>query len=494
MATTMEGNSMIVCKDETEMVSLVDSREDDEDPTTECVAQHCSMKPTLTDDEVDNNSPSCKRKNIISSTPPLPPCSASIFRAMMVLGIYFLLVAMIIVAIFLFFSFRSSSQHSLYSQPPPAFLNNDGDADDSSSLVVSQTHNNQHGLSMDATLRPVSSITAKTQIEHYRAGTGLILNIHLTHHAGTTMCRVLGHAVDTNSSLTAPGISCLEASSDQTTSIAPHDLADDWPLLRPWRGRQPWSYHETEHRIVQIRKYFHFVSWESYIEAPKKTPLSATNYEHPNLVSIYVPRDPLSRLLAGDAWTAQNFPDILQLQDDYNDDPTNSTSASTMDSWWQYARSTRNVDNFALRILAGHGCCNGSSTERSHLDHVKTQLLDRFTFVLDIACLDAGMDAVATLLGFTPNFRQRKSYSGDESNNPQQQQRKRNSNNDDDDDSQRKHRHRRHLAQNHYHAPPSERIPAGVYEYLVAKNKLSIELHEYAVNRSLVKCSEAWDA
>ena len=41
----------------------------------------------------------------------------------------------------------------------------------------------------------------------------------------------------------------------------------------------------------------------------------------------------------------------------------------------------------------------------------------------------------------------------------------------------------------HVHPPARERIGHDdVYEYLLEKNKLEIELYEYALERSLVKC------
>eukprot|EP00978_Attheya_sp_CCMP212_P026817 scaffold88901_cov66-Attheya_sp.AAC.2 len=49
--------------------------------------------------------------------------------------------------------------------------------------------------------------TAKLQIENYRRATGLMLNVHITHHGGTTFCGAIGHAKDTNSKISSA--SCM---------------------------------------------------------------------------------------------------------------------------------------------------------------------------------------------------------------------------------------------------------------------------------------------
>lgn len=440
---------------EMEMVSLVNNQEDDAE-----YGEFMNDKTTGDDDETEahhaRRSKRHEKHNVTS--PSSRPSSLSTATAPKRNYFWVVLIGMGLLLLLreVFPSLVSSSSSSSQSS---SVVSDDKQDDNSSSSYIWM-----HAVRGNTKkLYKVSRIAA-TQIEHYRNGTGLILNIHITHHAGTTMCRVIGRAPDTDG---APAISCIMVAEDRRNNIT--DLES---LSKPWRGRQPWTYNETAMRIAQLRKYFHFVSWESVADGgPKKVPLASTNYEDPNLVSIYVTRDPLSRLLAGDAWAHYHFPTIR------HGDPHN---ASLLPAWWEYAKGKRNVDNFALAVLAGNKCCNGSSTDPSHLEFAKTNVVDRFTFVLDIACLDDGMKAVADLLGFTPNFRRRKSPKDPTGEKEEKNDKGGTSNNGT---------RARHLAQNHFHAPPSERIPPGVYEYLVDKNRLSIELHEYAVSRSLVNCT-----
>jgi len=42
------------------------------------------------------------------------------------------------------------------------------------------------------------------QLENYRRGTALMLNVHVTHHGGTTFCDVMGRALHK----TAPNFAC----------------------------------------------------------------------------------------------------------------------------------------------------------------------------------------------------------------------------------------------------------------------------------------------
>lgn len=158
-------------------------------------------------------------------------------------------------------------------------------------------------------------------------------------------------------------------------------------------------------------------------------------------MSVYVSRDPISRLLAGDGWTLDRFPDVIR-------------GTGKESTWWEYAKGKRNVDNYALAVLAGDGCCNGNETDPAHLDTAK-KVLDRFTFILDIECLGESLQALAGILdiGLPPPSASERFHTA--------------------------------------HMAAKDRIPyPEVYDYLVEKNRLSIELHEYAKSRSLVDCSK----
>ena len=158
-------------------------------------------------------------------------------------------------------------------------------------------------------------------------------------------------------------------------------------------------------------------------------------------------REPMSQLLAGDGNVAKKYPFV-------------STGKGTKTQWMEFARD-RQTDNFALRVLGGQGCCDGNNTDPVYLENAK-ELLSRFTYVVDLACLNEGLQEMFDQLGFDvtivdPNAKNE--------------------------------------VKRHHHAPPSERIPyPEVYDYLLEKNKLSSELYEWSKSISLVDCAALSDA
>ncbi len=268
---------------------------------------------------------------------------------------------------------------------------------------------------------------AARQIQRYRQGTGLILNLHITHHGGTTVCHAIGHSPDASG--TAPSRAC--------NNPKPQDNITDFP------SHKPWTKDNTAHNIEIVRKHFHMVGWEfgfkHHIPRPN---LNVTDWENPNLLSIIVMRDPMSRLLASSGFLKHNYPDIRR-------------GNATRKVWWKYANDSWFTNNYELRVLAGHGCCNGAQTDPQHLENAKT-LVERFSIVLDIQCLTEGLDALSNLLNITlakPNPRK--------ANKP------------------------------HQHAPTRERVGYDdVYEFLMEKNRLDIELYEWSKSFALIDCSK----
>lgn len=148
-------------------------------------------------------------------------------------------------------------------------------------------------------------------------------------------------------------------------------------------------------------------------------------------------KDPISRLLARDAWRNRYFPGLLT--------DNNKTI------WWDFAAMDRITNNYALRVFAGGGCCDGSTTQRRHLETAKS-VLSRFTFILDIECLNEGMMELAKILEIPIN--------------------------------------KAIFKKAQKHGPSRDRIPfEDVYDFLAQKNKLDIELYEWAKELSLVNCS-----
>jgi hypothetical protein len=207
---------------------------------------------------------------------------------------------------------------------------------------------------------------------------------------------------------------------------------------------------------------FALLSWEfgaapEYSDPKGRPPLSGADWENPNLVSIFVAREPISRLMAIDGWVRKNHPNIL-------------ANMASRKEWMDYATTPHNnTNNFALGILAGADCCQGNATEVRHLVTAK-QVLNRITFVLDIECLQAGLDEVAHLLGFegtlTMERRLHETQSAVKS---------------------------RDLKLHRRWPHPKERIPPKIYDFLVERNRLDIELYEWSKEISLVRCADIDD-
>jgi len=292
------------------------------------------------------------------------------------------------------------------------------------------TIHDNHGVSYSV------SEKTQTQLAHYRAGTGLILHLHITHHGGTTFCHQLGQAPYTDG---APPFAC-RADSDNAQSL----LALNWTTEEAFGFpiQNPWHYQDTARNIARVRQNFHFLSWEYWLQPPSDPPLRETNWEDSNLLSIVIMRDPISRLLAGDGWVAQEHRNVYR-------------NNATEEEWWAFANtSAGHTDNFALRILAGKPCCRGKYTDPVFLEYAKA-LVSRFSIVLDQECLDHGINAVANLLGIQLGPKRRR---------------------------------KRELQ--YVHPPNSERIPyKSVYDFLLERNRLDIKLYEWSKNISLVNCA-----
>ncbi|CAB9512030.1 expressed unknown protein [Seminavis robusta] len=170
-----------------------------------------------------------------------------------------------------------------------------------------------------------------------------------------------------------------------------------------------------------------------------------TNWDHPNLVSFIVMREPISRSLAGDGKMMRKYPTIW--------DKAGVAKNGTLEDFWQFAQEPVHNNNYALRILSDSTCCNGSNTDVSYLEEAK-EFVSRFTFVIDIACLGDSLQKLADVLGIelTQNTKSADSH--------------------------------------HQHKTLEERIPyPKVLNYLKEKNKRDIELYEWSKTRSILECS-----
>jgi hypothetical protein len=296
----------------------------------------------------------------------------------------------------------------------------------------------QHGghtiiLSLSQNRSIALNLTAQQagRAERYKSGKALMLFLHLTHHGGTFFCGVFSKA----RGLRSPNFACRI---DRNVEELDSNLTADPRFFY----RVPWHANETQVMIDVIRPHYEMISFEFGFVKPT-FPIQETDWDNPNLLSIFISRHPLDRMLAGDGYVNTHF-NIR--------DPN-----ATLDDWWAYANTTHgDTDNFMLRVLSDPArCCQGADTPRERLDEA-IELLGRFTFVLDLRCLDEGMEALAGILGV------------------------------DLGDSLKTHSR---LA--HPHPEISSRFPhREVYGFLLERNKLDIELYEWTQQRALVNCED----
>lgn len=254
------------------------------------------------------------------------------------------------------------------------------------------------------------------QVQNYIDGTALMLNIHITHHAGTVFCikmRLVG---------LAPEFACMGG------KLWPSNETKHLPI--------PWKYNDTEFMVKRIRPHFHMISWEFMYWANLQ---NTTNWEYEDLLSVIIMRDPIDRFMAGGKCST-----IGEI-----DDPTNETQHL----WWEYANEEC-ADNYALRVLApDNGCCNGANTSEHYVEGAKN-LLRRFTFILDQACLNESIEALAHKLNISVDL------SGDS-------------------------------GYHRVHKPARERLANDtLYEYLQHRFRRDIELYEWAKSKSILDCSQ----
>lgn len=205
------------------------------------------------------------------------------------------------------------------------------------------------------------------QIDNYKVGTGLSLNLHVTHHAGTFLCTDFARPNGPT-----PDFACMSG--------------DNWPTDEV-SNAYPWDRSEFERNVGLIRRHFHFISWEFGHQRWLRTELDqCCNWEDERIVSMLVMRHPLDRLLAYDGYASKKY---------------GSPESRTPEQWWSHANDPKHSNNFALRVLSrSRECCQGKDTDRKHLDIAKA-LLDRMTFVMDMQCLNDNLEEAARLLNMT---------------------------------------------------------------------------------------------
>lgn len=299
-----------------------------------------------------------------------------------------------------------------------------------------------------------------------------MLSFHAVHHGGTSFCDRIGrHGIHGDP---APSFACM-GDNDHLVPQPPELCEEEFdPFCYTYEvmsaEEKPWWRNQTGFFIERIRPYFHMISWEfggvELILEYNHRSIQETHWENDRLMSVAVTRDPISRMMAGDSTINIKYAGITE-------------DALGRKEWWDFAvyDDMPHTDNFFLRMMNGKMAPERTEHQKEQLtNHIAEgidrsteemmdlfptgiteidfeeakAMLDRFTIVLDISCLDAGIDALAQLLGLeVPPVTKI------------------------------------------YHPKPSNRERIGhddVYEYLLEKNKWDIALYEYSKTISLIQC------
>ena len=297
--------------------------------------------------------------------------------------------------------------------------------------------------------------------------TALIVNLHLgIMHSSTEyrddviyddivndedyICKTIGRSYYVNQQ--APRFHCrIDIHQDQLHVVS----GPNFPPKSPWRA------DETSDNIQAVRKFWHLIDWYNYdadvmenavdgaatsdagqaVVDSEPRLLADTNWQDPNLISILVMVDPMTRLLE-DSWAffERTFPteDVPYIIKDH------SVGSKP---WLTFVQES--PQNYVVQQL-GQRHSDPIRIKPKVLVAQAKDLLKRFTFVLDSACLEQGVQQVADILEITV----------------------------DDPLPDR----------NNATWTPSKSMPADVYRRLMQLNQLDIELYQWSKTISLVQC------
>lgn len=199
----------------------------------------------------------------------------------------------------------------------------------------------------------------RTQLANYRNGHGIVINLHLTHHAGTTFCAL---AMENGP---CPPIACNPLSNESSLyKYGDHNFST-------------WNWNEPP---------YHMIGWEFGAYVPSLN-FNAIHWEHDHIISIFIAREPLSRLLK----PGPMFYESIGRPELSNQD---STATWNRTLWLQYLDYWK-VNNFVLTVLT-----QDSAEKKLNGLVAAKELLNRFTFILDAECLDDNLSALSRLLGW----------------------------------------------------------------------------------------------
>ena len=101
-----------------------------------------------------------------------------------------------------------------------------------------------------------ANIYKQKQIANYKRGSGLLLNIHITHHAGTFVC------AEMKKHGPVPDFNCMHPKNGIENSSWPEGLSTKY---------RPEGMDEMQHYVGLMRPYFHFV--RLVLESRRSAPL-----------------------------------------------------------------------------------------------------------------------------------------------------------------------------------------------------------------------------
>jgi hypothetical protein len=118
-------------------------------------------------------------------------------------------------------------------------------------ISLSSTDNTTDAVEVEALTK---DDIKQQQIANYIKGTAIIRNIHITHHAGTSVCGQMSKLGPT------PGFACIGKGKDNAT--LEHPWPSDEALETSHFGLHHPEYNDTAAWVTFWRPYFHFVSME----------------------------------------------------------------------------------------------------------------------------------------------------------------------------------------------------------------------------------------
>ena len=299
----------------------------------------------------------------------------------------------------------------------------------------------------------------EAQFDHFRRGDGVLVNIHVTHHAGTQVCGWLTHYLGS----AVPPKACLPAKTNDPQGIM--ELLGRYGHAA--KDYEPQQWLDLGYRAVSFE-------FQTRRTQPKND-WKHVNFIEPKLLTLLVMRDPIERLLAGDGRLAMYGPNPDRRRALNGDERRRRTVVvtRTATAWDEYALHSYYADNYALRILGDrtddvdiqYNISIPWNVPQQNLrpdDVVDADTIARAklvvqgaSVVIDQACLAESLQRLAERLNFFPNGTR----------------------------SEFKLRPKRE------HASARQRVGNDtLYDLLVARNRYDIELYHWSKKHAIVHC------